>query len=109
MLAISFVALAADATGKWAGEVAGGRGNQPISFTFKAEGSTLTGNMTTARGDVPIADGKVDGDKISFSTSAPGRDGTPNKQTYTGTIKGDTIEMSRDGGRGPVTFTVKKQ
>jgi hypothetical protein len=109
MLTISFVALAADASGKWSGEVPGGRGAQPVSFELKASGTTLTGKMTTARGDVDIAEGKVDGDKITFSVSAPGRDGTPNKQTYTGVVKADSIDFTREGGRGPVTFTVKKQ
>ena len=109
MLSISFVASAADATGKWSGEVPGGRGNQPISFTFKAAGSTLTGTITTAQGDAPIEEGKIDGDKITFSRTAPGRDGTPAKQTYTGKVGADSIEFTREGGRGPVTFTVKKQ
>jgi hypothetical protein len=109
MLTLSFVALAADATGKWTGEVPGGRGNQPVTFTFKAQGSTLTGTMTTAQGEAPIEEGKVDGDKITFTRTVQGRDGTPNKQTYTGMVKGDTIEFTREGGRGPVTFTVKKQ
>ena len=110
MLCITFAASAADATGKWAGEVPGGRGNQPVSFTLKAEGSALTGAMTTAQGDIMIDEGKVDGDKITFSISRPGRDGgPPNKQTYTGKVGADTIEFTREGGRGPVTFTVKKQ
>jgi hypothetical protein len=109
MLTFSFVALAADATGKWTGEVPGGRGNQPVTFNLKADGAKLTGTITTAQGDAPIEDGKVDGDKITFSRTAPGRDGTPAKQTFTGMVKGDTIEFTREGGRGPVTFTVKKQ
>jgi hypothetical protein len=109
MLSISFVASAADATGKWAGETPGRNGNQPITFTLKAEGSALTGTITTAQGDRPIEEGKVDGDNISFSLTAPGRDGTPNKQTYKGKVSGDSIEFTREGGRGPVTFTAKKQ
>ena len=41
------------------------------------------------------------GDTITFSRSTPGRDGgPPNKQTYTGKVGADTIEFTRDGGRG---------
>jgi len=109
-LTLSFVALAADASGKWTGEIPGGRGNQPVTLNLKAEGAKLTGTIAAGQApEAPIEEGKVDGDKISFSRTAPGRDGTPNKQTYTGTVKGDTIEITREGGRGPVTFTVKKQ
>jgi hypothetical protein len=110
MLTLSFVALAADATGKWTGEIPGGRGNQPVTLNLKASGSTLTGTITMGQApEAPIEDGKVDGDKISFSRTAPGRDGTPNKQTFTGKVSADSIEITREGGRGPVTFTVKKQ
>jgi hypothetical protein len=110
MFCITFAASAADATGKWTAEVPGRAGNQPITFTLKAAGTTLTGTITTARGDAPIEEGKVTGDTITFSQSTPGRDGgPPNKQTYTGKVGTDTIEFTRDGGRGPIMFTAKKQ
>ncbi len=110
LLTIAFVASAADVTGKWSGEITTGRGPQTINIELKQDGSSLTGAITGGRGgDRPIADGKVDGDTISFTVSAPGRDGTPNVQKYTGKVNGDSIEFTRDGGRGPVTFTAKKQ
>ncbi len=110
MLALSFVALAADATGKWTGEIPGGRGNQPVTLNLKASGSTLTGTMSVGQQpEAPIEEGKVDGDKITFSRTQQGRDGTPQKQTFTGKVAADSIEITREGGRGPVTFTVKKQ
>jgi hypothetical protein len=59
-------------------------------------------------GELAIDEGKVDGDNISFkqSISMGGMDLT---LTYTGVVKGDTIEMKRDAGRGPgVTFTARK-
>ena len=109
MLCITFAASAADATGKSTAEVPGRAGNQPITFTLKASGTTLTGTITTAQGDAPIEEGKVSGDTITFSRSTPGRDGgPPNKQTYTGKVGADTIEFTREGGRGPIMFTAKK-
>ena len=108
-LTLAFTALAADVTGKWTGEITGARGPQPFNLELKQSGNALTGAITGGRGgDVMISDGKVDGDTITFSTSTPGRDGTPNVQKYTGKVKGDSIEFTREGGRGPVTFTVKK-
>jgi hypothetical protein len=59
------------------------------------------------RGDSPISDGKVDGDTITFA-QVMNFGGNEMKMTYTGKVKGDTIEFTRDGGRGPATFTAKK-
>lgn len=110
LFCITFLAAAADVTGKWTGEITTGRGPQAINIELKQSGNTVTGAITGGRGgDITIADGKVDGDTITFSTSAPGRDGTPNVQKYTGKVSGDSIEFTREGGRGPVTFTAKKQ
>ena len=110
ILTIAFTAFAADVTGKWTGEITTGRGPQPFNLELKQSGNSLTGAVTGGRGgDIAISDGKVDGDTITFSTSAPGRDGTPNVQKYTGKVSGDSIEFTREGGRGPVMFTVKKQ
>jgi hypothetical protein len=108
-LTFAFTALAADITGKWTGEVAGRNGPQPFNLTLVQTGNTLTGEIAGGRGPLAIVDGKVDGDTITFSTSQPGRDGgAPNVQKYTGKVKGDSIDFTREGGRGPVMFTVKK-
>jgi hypothetical protein len=108
LLCITFVASAADISGKWMADVPGGRGPVATTFMFMQSGSGLTGSIDAGRGANMIADGKVDGNTVTFSTTIAGRDGTPNKQTYTGTIKGDSIDFTREGGRGPVMFTAKK-
>ena len=65
--------------------------------------------MTTQRGDTPIADGKLDGDTLTFTISRPGREvETRVKTTYTGKVKGDSIDFTAEGGRGPQTFTAKR-
>jgi len=110
MLCITFAASAADASGKWSADIPGRGGNTTTTtFTFMVSGGTLTGTVNGGRGDTPIADGKVDGDTIIFTQTIAGRDGTPNKLTYTGKVSADHIDFSRDNGRGPVTFTAKKQ
>ncbi len=108
LLSFSLIASAADVTGKWTAEIPGGRGPQATTFTFKVDGTTLTGSVGGGRGDNPISEGKVDGDNISF-VQALSFNGNDIKITYKGVVKGDTIEFSRDAGRGaPVTFTAKK-
>jgi opacity protein-like surface antigen len=108
LLCFTFVAAAADVTGKWTAEIPGRGGNtQTTTFTFKADGAKLEGTVANQRGDNPITEGKVDGDKISF-VQVMNFNGNEMKMTYTGVVKGDTIEITRDNGRGPATFTAKK-
>jgi hypothetical protein len=102
---------AADVTGKWAGEVQGRNGQpRPISFTFKQDGATLTGNMVGPMGrEVEIADGKVDGDNISFMVKMEFQ-GNEVKINYTGKVEGDSIKMKsqREGSDRVQEFTAKK-
>lgn len=109
LLSLSAAAFAADATGKWTAEVTGRGGRtQDITFTFKVDGDKLTGTVANQMGEAPITDGKVDGDNISFK-QALNMGGRDINLSYTGVVKGDTIEMKRDAGRGPgVTFIAKR-
>lgn len=96
---------AADITGKWTGPVPG-RGGQArdTTFTFKQDGNKLTGSMSGRQGDVQIEDGKVEGDKISFSV-ATGQA----KSIFKGTVSGSEIKFTREReGAEPVSFTAKR-
>jgi hypothetical protein len=91
-------ALAADFTGTWTGEMAGGNGGFQISFTFKQDGAKLTGTVQGPQGDpITISDGKIDGDKISFSVSFNGM-----TITHEGTINaaGDEIKLTTKSSDG---------
>jgi hypothetical protein len=107
-------AFAADVDGKWTASVPGGQGNtMEVTFTFKADGSKLTGSMSNPRGEREIQDGKIDGDNISFNQTFE-RGGNSMTLVYKGAVKGDTIEFTRSmqggggGGRPPQKFTAKK-
>jgi len=94
-------AVAADVTGKWVAQMPGRQGGSPTetTFTFKQDGTKLTGTITTARGENPISDGKVEGDNISFvQTMSFG--GNEMKFVYKGTVSGDEIKFTRgmEGG-----------
>ena len=116
MLCLTFAASAADISGKWAPDPAaapagggGGRGGM-ATYTFKVEGAKLTGSVTRGQTDTAIDEGKIDGDKLSFSIMQAGRGGgDPRKVAYTGVVKGDTIELTTDRGRGPMTTVLKKK
>jgi hypothetical protein len=108
LLCFNFAAAAASVDGKWTAEVPGRNGTQTNTFTFKASGGTVEGSVSTQRGDTPIADGKLDGDTLTFSVSRPGRDGATMKTAYTGKVSGDTITLTFEGRGGPQTITAKK-
>jgi opacity protein-like surface antigen len=117
-IAFAVVALAAllaaqnAIDGKWTGEVQGGRGPQTITITFKADGGTLTGTITGGRGgEVQIKDGTISGTAIKFKSTQMGRGGEINL-SWSGTLKGDEIAMTRtvEGGQGQSQeFTLKRQ
>jgi hypothetical protein len=108
---LTLTALAADVTGKWVAQVPGRDGQtREVTFNLKADGNTLTGTVTTRRGDQPITEGKIDGDNISFSQTME-FGGNQVKLLYKGTVSGDEIKFtrSREGGQGQAQeFTAKR-
>ncbi len=108
----SAAALAADFNGKWNGQVQGRNGMQTLVFDFHVDGSTLTGKITTPRGDTDISNGKVDGDTITFD-QVLNFNGNSFTITYTGKAAADgTIQFTRQfgsaGDRPPQQFTAKR-
>lgn len=106
----SVAAFAADFNGKWTADVQGRNGMQTITFDFHVDGSTLTGKITTPRGDVDISNGKVDGDNISFD-QVMNFNGNSFTLSYKGTAGADGINFTRTfagGDRPPQTFVAKR-
>ena len=67
LLSAGFV-FGAEVDGKWAGTIPGM--DIPVAYTFKAEGATLTGTSSGPENTtIPIKDGKIDGNNISFSVT----------------------------------------
>jgi len=128
LLAVAFVAAAADVSGKWTYEQPGRGGGNPvtITITLKADGAKLTGTVLGGMGfggrgrrgggggdstaaptpppaptPVDISDGKVDGNTVTFNVKREGRNGTMTT-SYKGTLDGDTLqlEITRPGRGG---------
>ena len=120
LMLVAFATLAvqaADLNGKWVAQVPGRQGaTQEYTFTFKVSGSSLTGTITTPRGDGAISDGKVSGDDVSFSQSME-FNGNTMKFNYKGSVSGDDLKLTREregggggGGKGgPVEFVAKRK
>ena len=113
---------AADLTGIWTGQAPGRNGvKEDVAFQFKVNGSTLAGKMFGDEFDLPLEEASVSGDQVTFTiTTTNYYSRSQVKSVYTGTIKGNEIELTRvrAGGtraEGPATrqnvkqiFTIKR-
>ncbi|MBN1570568.1 MAG: hypothetical protein JXA73_22180 [Acidobacteria bacterium] len=106
---IAGMAFAAPIDGKWVGEIQGMDGAPTkISYTFKADGATLTGTTSGPDGkEVAIKDGKIDGNKISFSISFD-MGGQEMKMDMTGVLSGDDLKLSMDMMGTPLEIPLKR-
>jgi hypothetical protein len=104
-------AFGADIDGKWTGKYNSGMGDpMNMEYTFKADGDKLTGTtIGGANGEqIAIKNGKIDGDKISFSVSVDMM-GQEMSFDYKGELKGDKLKLKFDmGGQGGGDFTVSR-
>jgi hypothetical protein len=104
----SITALAADFNGKWTGDVTTPRGTQTLTFDFHVDGATLTGKISSPRGDSDITEGKIDGDNITF-TQVVNFNGNEMKIVYTGKAGADGISFTRTmGDRPAVNFVATR-
>jgi hypothetical protein len=119
MSLVVVAAAAADISGKWVSEMPGRDGGTvTTTYNFKVTGNTLTGTISSQRGDQEISEGKINGDEISFVTVRQGPNGEI-KITYKGKVSGNEIRLTRQmpegmggrgggGGRGPQEIVLKR-
>jgi len=94
----------ADMNGKWTAMLKGPDGNEfPIAYTFKTDGATLTGTVTSEIGSFTISDGMVKGDSLWFTADLKNMK-IKNKGRYY--ADGDSISL-RVGARSTHT-TLKR-
>jgi hypothetical protein len=104
LLAMSALsALAADIAGTWKATAEGPNGSMEHTFVFQVDGNKLTGETTSSMmGKSTIADGKVDGDNLSFTITVKFQDNEM-KLSYKGKVTGNeihfTAEMAGGGGQ----------
>lgn len=104
LLMLSLTALGADISGKWTGQVPRGGQTVDTTFVFKVDGEKLTGTISDGQGGtLTIADGKVSGDRVSFSVETE-----RGKRTFTGAISGSEIKFKREGGQNASEFVAKR-
>ena len=108
LLLAAVPARAADVDGKWSGSLDTPMGAVQVGFTFKADGTALTGTTTGPDGtELAIKNGKIDGDKVAFLISID-FGGMALDLNYSGVVKSDTIELTLDVMGMPFNLVVKK-
>ncbi len=101
---------AADVSGTWTGQMPTRDGDtRDVTFKLKQDGTALTGTMSAFDNDIAIQEGKVDGDKVSFSVTLE-FNGNSFKILFTGTVKGGEMQLTRmrEGSDNKQSFTVKR-
>lgn len=101
---------AADVNGKWTGSVDTPDGAVPLTFNLTANGESLSGTVTASTGPAAdIADGKVDGNSVSFSFVTQYH-GDPIKLLCKAQVTADglKIQMGTEDGGWSTEFLAKK-
>jgi hypothetical protein len=96
--------LGADVSGKWKADFTSPDGAQRSNtFTFKIDGTKLTGMVAGSQDETPIQNGTVNGDEISFTAERPfGR------FTYKGKVSGNEIKFTVEFNEQKFDITAKR-
>ena len=87
-------ALAADISGQWKGEWTdyGSRDIRQNTLVFKQDGANLTGTITSDGAELPIREGKVSGDVVTFVV-AQKIGSREARMNYSGRLAGNEIRF----------------
>jgi hypothetical protein len=89
--------------GKWNITLKTPRGDKSGVLDLRAEGATLTGSLSDGEHHAAITDGKVDGNKLSWSATIT----QPMRMSvkFTATVEADSISGAAKHWLGKATFT----
>ncbi|MCW5982660.1 MAG: hypothetical protein KIT09_31520 [Bryobacteraceae bacterium] len=100
MALFAATALSANIDGTWKATAEGPRGTMSRTFVFKTDGAKLMGETTSSiMGKSVITNGKVDGDRLSFTIVVKFQD-EEMAVDYRGQVKGDEIELTAENADG---------
>jgi hypothetical protein len=102
------MAFAASVDGKWKATFDTQIGTQNYTYEFHVDGNKVTGTATNDHGQTQIAEGKIDGDTITF-VEPLSFNGVDMRIEYTGKIDGDQIKFRRKVGEFATEELVAKR
>jgi len=89
LLVLSMVSNAQTLDGSWKAKMSTPNGDMELLFIFKVDADSLSGNVTSEMGSIPLENGKVNGNQFSFDVSVNGQ-----VFSNTGALDGDIIKLS---------------
>jgi hypothetical protein len=90
--------------GKWNVTVQSPMGAQKSVFSFNAAGSVLNGTQSSPQGDIPITNGSIEGDAVSWAIAI--KTPMPMTLSFSGKLSGDTLGGSvKAGNFGSFNFS----
>jgi len=89
LLVLSIAGNAQKLDGNWKGKMIGPNGDFELLFTFKVDSDSLSGNVSSEMGSIPLENGKVNGNDFSFDVNVNGQ-----VISHTGVLNGDIIKLS---------------
>jgi len=110
MLLSATAVMGADLSGRWEGSIpTHGDETRDVSIQLKQQGAVLSGTLSVADITASVQDGKVDGDKLSFSITVD-YNGDSVKVLFEGAASGAELKLTREivGRGGKQAFTVKR-
>ena len=96
-------AFGADVAGKWKATVESRGGMREITFVLEVSGKNVSGTASSDQGVAPIVEGKLDGEKISFTVEKDDF-----KAVLTGTVAGDEMKLNALVGNRSYDLPVKR-
>jgi imidazolonepropionase-like amidohydrolase len=99
----------ARAAGTWDLTVTTPQGENRASMTVTQSGATLEGTMATEMGTVQVTDGRVTGQRVTFTIAVP-ISGQTTTVVFQGTVDGNRMSGTADlGAMGSATFTGERR
>jgi len=89
LLVFSTVISDQNIDGKWIGKMATPNGDFELTFNFKTDAATLSGDVSSQMGTIQIENGKVNGNEFTFDVNVNGQ-----VMNHTGKLDGDIIKLS---------------
>jgi hypothetical protein len=97
--------FAADVSGRWEGTAPMPEGPMAVIYTLRTDGATLTGTVQAAGMELPISDGQVNGEELSFKVVV---EVEGSQYLHHGKFTGDTMQMAVEGPVSEFEFTLKR-
>ena len=104
LLVLALTANAQKLDGKWKGTMSGPNGDFELTFTFKVVGDSLDGNVTSQMGNLPLENGKINGNDFSFDVNVNGQ-----VFSNSGILEGDTVKLKVPRMEQPMELTRVKE